>query len=42
MKTSNLSADNVQKILDFDGSTPEPAIGQVILVSGYLVLTAVN
>ena len=26
MKTSNLSADNFKKILDLDGSTPEPAI----------------
>ena len=26
LKTSNLSADNVKKILDFDGSTPKPAI----------------
>ena len=26
MKTSNSSADNFKKILDFDGSTPEPAI----------------
>ena len=26
MKTSNLSADNLKKILDLDGSTPEPAI----------------
>ena len=29
-------------MLDFDGSTPEPAYGQAILVSGYPVLTAVN
>ena len=26
LKTSNLSADNFKKILDLDGSTPEPAI----------------
>ena len=26
MKTSNSSADNYKKILDLDGSTPEPAI----------------
>ena len=26
MKTSNLSADIVKKILDLDGPTPEPAI----------------
>ena len=26
LKTSNLSADNFQKILDLDGLTPEPAI----------------
>ena len=26
MKTSNLSADNFKKVLDLDGSTPEPAI----------------
>ena len=26
MKTSNLSADNFKKVLDVDGSTPEPAI----------------
>ena len=26
MKTSKLSADNFKKILDLDGSTPEPAI----------------
>ena len=26
MKTSNLSVDNFKKILDLDGSTPEPAI----------------
>ena len=26
MKTSNLSADNLKKILDLDGLTPEPAI----------------
>ena len=26
MKTSTLSADNFKKILDLDGSTPEPAI----------------
>ena len=26
MKTSNLSADNFKKQLDFDGSTPESAI----------------
>ena len=26
LKTSNLSADNFKKILDFDGSTSEPAI----------------
>ena len=31
LKTSNLSADNFKKILDLDGSTTEPAIGQVIL-----------
>ena len=42
MKTSNSSADTFKKVLDLDGSTPEPAIGQVILVGGYLVLTAVN
>ena len=42
MKTSNLSAGNFKEALDLDGSTPEPAYGQVILVSGYLVLTAVN
>ena len=41
MKTSNLSADNFKKILDLDGSTPEPAIWSVILVSRYPVLTAV-
>ena len=27
MKTNKLSADNFIKILDLDGSTPEPAIG---------------
>ena len=42
MKTSNLSVDNLKKILDLDGSTLEPAYGQVILVRGYPVLTAVN
>ena len=26
LKTGNLSADNLKKILDLDGSTPEPAI----------------
>ena len=26
MKTSNLSADNFKKVLNLDGSTPEPAI----------------
>ena len=26
MKTSNLTADNFKKVLDLDGSTPEPAI----------------
>ena len=26
LKTRNLSADNFKKILDLDGSTPEPAI----------------
>ena len=26
LKTSNLSADNFKKVLDLDGSTPEPAI----------------
>ena len=26
LKTSNLSADNFKKILDLDGSKPEPAI----------------
>ena len=26
LKTNNLSADNFKKILDLDGSTPEPAI----------------
>ena len=40
MKTSKLSADNFKKIFDLDGPTPEP--GQVIVVSGYPVLTAVN
>ena len=42
MKTSNLLADNFKKVLDLDGSRPEPAIPSEILVSGYLVLTAVN
>ena len=42
LKTSNLSADNFQKVLGLDGLTPEPRYGQVILVSGYLVLTAVK
>ena len=31
MKTSNLSADNLKKVLDLDGSTPEPAIRSVDL-----------
>ena len=42
MKISNLPADNFKKVLDFDGSTPEPRKRSVILVSGYLVLTDVN
>ena len=37
LKTSNLSADNFKKIVDLDVRS-----GQVILVSGYPVLTAVN
>ena len=28
-KTVNLSADNFKKILDLDGSTPEPAIRSI-------------
>ena len=42
MKTSNLSVDNFKKILDLDGSTPEPVIGSSDAFSGYPVLTAVN
>ena len=45
MKTGNLLADNFKRILDLDGSTPEPAIlilVLLILISRYPVLTAVN
>ena len=41
-ETSNLSTDNFKKIRDLVGSTLEPAVGQVILVSGEAVFTAVN
>ena len=34
--------DNFKKILDLDGSTPEPVIRSGDMVSGYPVLTAVN
>ena len=42
LKTSNLSADNFKKYLTSMGRHLSPRYGQVILVSGYLVLTAVN
>ena len=42
LKTSNLSVDDSKKKPDLDGSIPEPQYGLVILVSGYLVLTAFN
>ena len=42
LKTSNLSEDNFKKILDLHGRHLSPWYGQVILVSGYPVLTAVN
>ena len=42
LKTSNLSADNLKKYLTSMGQHLSPRYGQVILVSGYPVLTAVN
>ena len=42
LKTSNLSADNFKKYLTSMGRHLSPRYGQVILVSGYPVLTAVN
>ena len=42
LKTSNLSADNFKKILTLMGQHLSPRYGQVILVSGYPVSTAVN
>ena len=42
LKTTNLSADNFKKYLSSMGRHPSPRYGQVILVSGYPVLTAVN
>ena len=42
MKTSNLSADNFKKYLALMCRYLSPRYGQVILVSGYPVLTAVN
>ena len=42
LKTSNLSADNFKKYSTSMGRHLSPRYGQVILVSGYLVLTAVN
>ena len=42
LKTSNLSADNFKKYLTSMGQHLSQQYGQVILVSGYPVLTAVN
>ena len=42
LKTSNLSADNFKKYSTSMGRHLSPRYGQVILVSGYPVLTAVN
>ena len=42
MKTNNLSADNFKKYSTSLGGHLSPRYGQVILVSGYPVLTAVN
>ena len=42
LKTTNLSADNFKKYLRSMGRHLSPRYGQVILVSGYPVLTAVN
>ena len=42
LKTSNLSADSVKKYSTSMGRHLSPRYGQMILVSGYLVLTAVN
>ena len=42
LKTSNLPADNFKKYVTSMGQRLSPRYGQVILVSGYPVLTAVN
>ena len=42
MKTSNLSVDNFKKYLTSMGQHLSPRYGQMILVSEYPVLTAVN
>ena len=42
LKTSKLSADNFKKYSTLMGRHLSPRYGQVILVSGYPVLTAVN
>ena len=42
LKTSNLSADNFKKYLTSMGRHLSPRYGQVIQVTGYPVLTAVN
>ena len=42
LKTSELSADNFKKYSSLMGRHLSPRYGQVILVSGYPVLTAVN